>query len=985
MLCTLYSTPLPLLPRLYIPDIPHNQSSIPSLLTEGDGLCGVLLSTIISDVESSAFNKGYIQLFTIQILRDYKDASFNTDDNSHPVILFPSYLSSYYNISNEDVVLLYKCQLPRLTKVVLSFDESLKWDRDSIMQLVSSHCSTSPITCQTQSTMLLSVPDTRDITPVEQTAVRCLATRVICTGEFTYGYIDPRTELDIQIEPVKKLSMIRFLPHGYMDSCAIMLNQRDAVLLGVAHKDWVEIEIKQTLVNNVFDGSEWFKPDPLDLESHPIKRRCTVIILHERETMCLRNCIQHHVSEDIDRGNILCYVATQILITNSPLHPNWFAFYGDIVKSTEPDDVATFVSLRQLMTPDLDTTDTFSRELEKYFQTPRLLREGDIIFLKSILTDELLYYQTITVKVKDTKDTANKSIPNQGSSGIGNKQVWVTNEDSALTLTQEGHTCAFTAHCYSFDNFYDCPFPYGLDKTLVDLLRFVYPLLCMSSNPHAKLNNGILIEGRPGSGKATLAKAISRLFSMHFISIDCHEIATLPQKEANNELVTLFSSALRTRPCVLFISSLQVLTQKDPEDTSLLRISLYLSEVICEYKKTEGLPLVIIGGTESVKNIIPSIRSAFLNTVTMSYLKPREICEILRLMTSRWVFEPGFDLELLTKDCFKLLLGDMQYVTQIANLNAVSRTTNLLSETGVNFLPCHNLTVVVTADDITKAFKQLWADQGDTMGQVEIPKVKWDDIGGLEGVKEEIMDSLLFTSGEMSAVDLSFKRCGLLLYGPPGCGKTMMAKAIATETKCRFLNVKGPELLNMYVGESEANMREVFDRAIEFAPCIVFFDEIDSLAPRRGETGDSGGVMDRMTSQLLTELDRVAQTPNVYVVAATNRLDLLDPALLRPGRLDKSIEVGYCDTPKDIEKVFRAITKKFELTPDVDFAEMSRSLEGSYSGSEIYSICYDAMMNGLYRKVEEMKREGKPDAYETTVVNKDDFDLAMSKFKEKHD
>ena len=946
-------------------------------------MCGVLLSTIISDTESSAYNKGYIQLFTIQVLRDYKDASFDINEKSHTVILFPSYLSSYYNISNGALVMLYKCQLPRLTRVVLSFVESLEWERDSILQLVSSQCSISPITCQTQSTMLLSVPDTRDVTPVEQTAVRCLATRVVCTGEFTYGYIDPRTELDIQIEPVKKLGMVRFLPHGYMDSCAIMLNQRDAVLLGVAHNDWVEIEVKQTLVNNVFDRSEWFKPAPADLELHPIKRRCKVVILHERETVCLRSCIHHHVSEDIDRGNILCYVATQILITNSPLHPNWFAFYGDIVKSTAPEEVASFISLRQLMTPDLDTTDTFSRELGKYFEVPRLLREGDIICLKSILTGELLYYQTVTVKVKDTKDTANKYALTQGSSGIGHRQVWVTDQD--CTLTQEGHSCAFTAHCYSFDNFYDCPFPYGLDKSLVDLLRFVYPLLCMSSNPHAIFNNGILIEGKAGSGKATLAKAITRLFSMHFVSFDCHDIATLPQKEADDKLVTLFSSALRTRPCVLFISSLQILSQNDPEDSSKLRISSYLSEVICEYKKTEGLPLVIIGGTDSIKNMIPSIRSAFLNTVTMSYLKPREVCEILRLMTSRWVFEPGFDLELLAEDCFKLLLGDVQYATQIANLNAVTRTTNLLSDIGVTFLPCHNLSVVVTADDMTQAFKQLWTDQGDSMGQVEIPKVSWDDIGGLEEVKEEIIDSLFFTSGEMSAVDLSFKRCGLLLYGPPGCGKTMMAKAIATETKCRFLNVKGPELLNMYVGESEANMREVFDRAIEFAPCIIFFDEIDSLSPRRGVTGDSGGVMDRMTSQLLTELDRVAQTPNVYVVAATNRIDLLDPALLRPGRLDKSIEVGYSKTPKDIEKVFRAITKNFEMTPEVNFAEMSCSLEGSYSGSEIYSICYDAMMNGLNRKVEELKREGKPDDYETTVVNKEDFDLALSKFKEKND
>ncbi|KAI6659035.1 Peroxisome biogenesis factor 6 [Oopsacas minuta] len=969
---------------LYIPDIPRNKKSIPSLLTEEDGLSGVLLSRIISDAESTSFNNGYIQLFTIKLLKDYSDSGFNTDKESRPIILFPNYLSSHYNIHDNDRVLLYKCQLPRLTKVVLCMQESVDWDRANILQLISSQCSIAPITCQTQSIFLISLPEKKgEITPVDQQQPRCLATRMVCTEEFIYGYIDYRTELELIIEPVKKQGNIRFIPHGFVDSTAIMLNHKDALLLGLQDKDWVEIEIKQTLSNNVFQNCDWFKIPPIDLELNPIKRLCIVIIMHERETICLQNCISHNVKEDLDRGTVLCYVASQNLLTNSPLHPNWYAFYGDIVEAKMPVLLASDVTLRQVMTPDIDTTDTYSVELQKYFDVPKLLREGDFICIENFLNREFLYYKVESLKVKDQKDTKAITPLNPTSNKLENELKWVAYEHS--TLSQIGHMDGHTPHCYSMDEFYDCPFPYGLDESLVQLLRFVYPLVCMSSNPHTKFNNGILIEGKPGSGKATLARTIARLFSLHFIYFDCHDIVFDSQNDADSKLVTLFSSALRTRPCIVFLSSLQLLTPVDKQDTSQFRLAMYLSELICEYKSKEGLPLIIIGGTSSLKDIPESIDEAFHNTVMIPYLKSREVYEVMRLMTSRWVFASDVDLSVIAKDCHKFLLGDIQFVLNITNLNAVARTSDLLSELDIDILPCHNLSTVVTSEDITDALKQLRSQQSKTMKLTEIPKVNWDDIGGLEGVKEEIMSSLFFSSEEMSEADLKFKRCGLLLHGPPGCGKTMMAKAIATECKCHFLNVKGPELLDMYVGQSECNLRDLFDTAIESAPCILFFDEIDSLAPRRGDTGDSGGVMDRVSSQLLTEIDRVAKTPNVYVVAATNRIDLLDPALIRPGRLDRSIHVGHCETPEEIEKVFRAVTKNFRMDPEVDLKEMSQSVKGTVSGSHIYSICYDAMMNGLNKKVEELKREGKPDCYETIVVSKDDFDKAMSSFKEKNE
>lgn len=194
----------------------------------------------------------------------------------------------------------------------------------------------------------------------------------------------------------------------------------------------------------------------------------------------------------------------------------------------------------------------------------------------------------------------------------------------------------------------------------------------------------------------------------------------------------------------------------------------------------------------------------------------------------------------------------------------------------------------LTASDFDLALSKARATYSQSIGAPSIPKVSWDDVGGLVHAKTDILDTiqLPLDHPELFAGGLK-KRSGILLYGPPGTGKTLLAKAVATSCSLNFFSVKGPELLNMYIGESEANVRRVFQRARDAKPCVIFFDELDSVAPKRGNTGDSGGVMDRIVSQLLAELDGMAGgegTSDVFVIGATNRPDLLDPALLRPGR-----------------------------------------------------------------------------------------------------
>lgn len=236
------------------------------------------------------------------------------------------------------------------------------------------------------------------------------------------------------------------------------------------------------------------------------------------------------------------------------------------------------------------------------------------------------------------------------------------------------------------------------------------------------------------------------------------------------------------------------------------------------------------------------------------------------------------------------------------------------------------------------------------IGAPRVPTVSWADVGGLEDAKRTILDTVqlplrhkaLFASGGR-------RRSGALLYGPPGTGKTLLAKAVATECGVRFLAVKGPELINMYIGESERNVREVFARARAARPCIVFFDELDALAPARGGGGDSGGVMDRVVSQLLAEVDGLAGEggDDVFVIGATNRPDLIDPALLRPGRFDKLLYVGVDGSEAGRLRVLQALTRKFVLAPDVDLPALARACPARYTGADVYALCADAWMRAV--------------------------------------
>lgn len=307
---------------------------------------------------------------------------------------------------------------------------------------------------------------------------------------------------------------------------------------------------------------------------------------------------------------------------------------------------------------------------------------------------------------------------------------------------------------------------------------------------------------------------------------------------------------------------------------------------------------------------------------------------------------------------------DLLSIIKKAKQLAISRLVGLAKESQISLEKLIKIgnggLITWIPEDFNKAINEARNQFSDSIGAPRIPDVKWEDIGGLDLVKDEIMDTIdmpmkhpeLFNNGLK-------KRSGILFYGPPGTGKTLLAKAIATNFSLNFFSVKGPELLNMYIGESEANVRRVFQKARDAKPCVIFFDELDSVAPKRGNQGDSGGVMDRIVSQLLAELDGMSGGgenggDGVFVVGATNRPDLLDEALLRPGRFDKMLYLGISDTDEKQSKILEALTRKFKLANDVDLFEIAKKCSFTFTGADFYALCSDSMLNAMTRTANEV-------------------------------
>ncbi|KAJ3214411.1 peroxisomal assembly protein [Dinochytrium kinnereticum] len=496
-----------------------------------------------------------------------------------------------------------------------------------------------------------------------------------------------------------------------------------------------------------------------------------------------------------------------------------------------------------------------------------------------------------------------------------------------------------------------CSLDYDPSRVLyrTSLMEELSRILVSSFHPLAyslSLNVSVLLHGASGSGKRRTAQAVAD--NLH---LNCYDIVEETPTKIKAELRKHFDRAVRYSPCLLYLRNVDAFGKKENGSNAL---SEFMDQQAAGQSR---YPVITIASATDLDRIPDDVLSIFRYTFKCEVPSEADRSGLLLELSRSYNFSPEVSLRDIALQTAGFTYKELASILSIGANAAVERVLSKLKNVDEEDLMQAGL--LISQVDLDEAISSLRAAQKESLGAPKIPKVSWDDIGGLDHVKEAVVDTIqlplerpeLFSSGAK-------KRSGLLFYGPPGTGKTLVAKAVASSFSLNFLSVKGPELLNMYIGESEANVRKVFERARDARPCVVFFDELDSVAPKRGEKGDSGGVMDRIVSQLLAELDGVSggSGGEVFVIGATNRPDLLDPALLRPGRFDKLLYLGVSDDHEKQENVLRALTRKFPLEPSLSLKEVARKCPLTLTGADMYALCSDAMLKAINRTIAQVEK-----------------------------
>lgn len=480
---------------------------------------------------------------------------------------------------------------------------------------------------------------------------------------------------------------------------------------------------------------------------------------------------------------------------------------------------------------------------------------------------------------------------------------------------------------------------------------------------------GVLLHGPPGTGKTLLAKAVANETQAHFISVSAPTIMSKFVGEAEERVRQIFKEAEENAPSIIFIDEIDAIAPKR-------------EEVVGEVERRVVAQLLsLMDGMESRGNVIVIAATNRVNSLDEALRRPgrfdREIeigvpdkdgrKEILQIHTRGMPLSKDVDLDYFSSITHGFVGADLTALAKESAMKALRRylpEINLQEEQ----IPESVLEKMeVTRKDFEDALKEI---QPSALREVmvEIPNVKWDDIGALEDVKAELKQAVEWPLKHPKSFEEMGIRAprGVLLYGPPGTGKTLLAKAIATESQANFISIKGPELISKWVGESEKGVRQVFKKARQVAPVVVFFDEIDAIASIRGGTQGDSGVSERMVNQLLTELDGAETLKDVVFIAATNRPDLIDPGLMRPGRIDKVIEVKVPDE-RAREAILKVHTRGVPLAKGISLSDLAKRTP-NFSGADLSNLVREAAMLAL------SESDMKP-----TPITKKHFDQILDK------
>jgi transitional endoplasmic reticulum ATPase len=461
---------------------------------------------------------------------------------------------------------------------------------------------------------------------------------------------------------------------------------------------------------------------------------------------------------------------------------------------------------------------------------------------------------------------------------------------------------------------------------------------------------GVLLYGPPGCGKTLLAKAVATEAEANFFLINGPEIMNKYYGETEAKLREIFRKAEEEAPSIIFIDEIDAIAPKRSEVTGEVekRVVAQLLALM-DGLESRG-QVIVIGATNRPNALDPALRrpGRFDREIEIGIPDKRGRKEILQIHTRGMPLAPDVDIDKLAEITKGYTGADLAALCREAAMKCIRRILPSIDFNEEKLSPEILDQLVVTMRDFLEAYKEITPTALREV-EIETPNVTWDDIGGLEDVKQKLIESIEWPirfADRFEKLGIKPPR-GVLLYGPPGCGKTLLAKAVATESEANFITIKGPEIYSKWVGESEKAIREVFRKARQAAPCVIFLDEIETLIPRRDMLDDSSGVAHRVTSTLLAEMDGIEELRDVIVIGATNRPDLMDPSALRPGRFDRLIYVPPPDE-RGRYQILKIYTRKMPLAGDVDLAKLAAMTEG-YSGADLESLCREAGLAALRR------------------------------------
>uniref|UniRef100_A0A8D3CFZ5 Transitional endoplasmic reticulum ATPase n=1 Tax=Scophthalmus maximus TaxID=52904 RepID=A0A8D3CFZ5_SCOMX len=501
---------------------------------------------------------------------------------------------------------------------------------------------------------------------------------------------------------------------------------------------------------------------------------------------------------------------------------------------------------------------------------------------------------------------------------------------------------------------------------------------------------GILLYGPPGTGKTLIARAVANETGAFFFLINGPEIMSKLAGESESNLRKAFEEAEKNAPAIIFIDELDAIAPKREKTHGEVERRIVSQLLTLMDGLKQRAHVIVMAATNRPNSIDPALRrfGRFDREVDIGIPDATGRLEILQIHTKNMKLADDVDLEQVANETHGHVGADLAALCSEAALQAIRKKMDLidLEDETIDAEVMNSL--AVTMDDFKWALSQSNPSAlRETV--VEVPNISWEDIGGLDDVKRELQELVQYPV-EHPDKFLKFGMTpskGVLFYGPPGCGKTLLAKAIANECQANFISIKGPELLTMWFGESEANVREIFDKARQAAPCVLFFDELDSIAKARGgNVGDGGGAADRVINQILTEMDGMSSKKNVFIIGATNRPDIIDPAILRPGRLDQLIYIPLPDE-KSRMSILKANLRKSPISKDVDVDFLAKMTNG-FSGADLTEICQRACKLAIRESIEneirrERERQTNPSAMEVEEddpvpeIRKDHFEEAM--------